>query len=448
MAKMTIATAKEVLSAAIEQEIFEESDMPDEKAEIISAAEDVVEQAQEAYDGNVRGEEVMTVLRMAGALKDEEEESEEEEEETEEEEEEEPEAEEEPEEEEEEEESGSEELDEPWDGYDEAKVSVIKAAADEGEWDPDQLEYVLDYERANKNRDVLVKYLAGALGSSAEEPEEEPEEEEEEGEEPESFDPEEHIPGYDRKQSKTVIKALEDIDDEDVLRGISQYEDERKGREPVLQFISEKLGETQPEEPEDEPEDEPEEKPVKQSKSRQAGRGVKQAHDARDRALAAARKAGLPEPEKPDAELTFPVKDISKLTHEQLQELHWGALSAFSYSNWVAAEIEAELTALDKIRQRAYDEAYRDLKKSDDKPSDKLAESEARLNDDVEQADERIAELKTNLRPVFKLREVYKETLDSISRQFTMREHEAEQSKAPARRTSPPARRSKKSDDE
>ena len=92
----------------------------------------------------------------------------------------------------EDEEGEDEESDEPFDGYDDSKISDIKetlisAAQDEDEpLEAEQLEYVISYEKSNRNRSTLLKWMQELLDDLTSDQEPDEAEQEEAAEQPQA----------------------------------------------------------------------------------------------------------------------------------------------------------------------------------------------------------------------------------------------------------------------
>lgn len=74
-------------------------------------------------------------------------------------------------------EESDEEDEEPWEGYDDAKLADIKKVINDDERTAEEVAYVIEYEEANGNRSTVLKALKARLAELSEE--DEPEEEEE-----------------------------------------------------------------------------------------------------------------------------------------------------------------------------------------------------------------------------------------------------------------------------
>jgi hypothetical protein len=174
----------------------------------------------------------------------------------------------------EEDEDEDEEPDEPWEGYNKASAKEVKDALEAAKEDDDeplneeQVQYVLEYEQANKGRKRIIDWCNDFLASSDDDDEDDSDDDDDDDDEGVDLDT------LDRKALKALIKE----NDLDIKVTNKMDEDD------IRQAIREAVGDDDDDESEDEPEEEAEEeaeeeKPAK-SKGKAKGRGSKKGKDA------------------------------------------------------------------------------------------------------------------------------------------------------------------------
>lgn len=263
---MKASLARKIIEQAIDDETYEGS-IPKDDAKALEVAQGLVEMAQDAWDQNIKGDEVANILKLAAEDEDGDEDEK-------------PAAKpkpkpaakaapkakpgrptkKEPEPEPEPEDSRASE--EPWEGYDTDKVGDIieglEVWAESEEYD--SVQHILLYESANKNRVRIVNKAvevlpddmvpSAAVTDAEPEPDEEPEAEVEPEEETPAIDPhQEPFEGYADLKIKDIKESLEeylendDVDDEDKLATLEQtfaFESVNKGRASLMDYIDEK----------------------------------------------------------------------------------------------------------------------------------------------------------------------------------------------------------------
>lgn len=265
---MNAELAREIISQALSDEVWE-TDVPEDDAKAIADASEIVEMSQDAWDQNVKGPEVEAILKLAaraGATLDT---------------------------------SVAEpqqtasaadddavEPTEPWDDYKSDSVAEVLEAIEiwQDEGDTEQLSNLIAYEEMHKNRVKIIKAAAEALPADEDEdeaeievaddqpteeievetPEAEDEDEEElEAQDEDEVESDEPFEGYNSLSVAEVKEALEDYladedteqdDKVDTLAMILEFEQENGERKSLINYLNKHLEAFAPADDEEEPE--------------------------------------------------------------------------------------------------------------------------------------------------------------------------------------------------
>lgn len=425
---ISVATAEAVIEAA-QQEFDDEpaiyeGDMPEDDGTKIEEAEELIEQAKLAAADGWDNSAVDAILSAADAEQPDDQGDDDDEPED------------------------DDELAEPWDGYDDLKVSqTLKKLR---ELDDDELAEVFEYETANRNRGMIIKNLEAIAQERAEdasdadedddgsaedadatdpgpEPEDDPEEEPEEEETslPEPWR------GYDKRQMSQIIKKLPKLDEEE-LAEVYDYELENKNRKGIMTALAKLAEANAPDpEPDDDPidDDDPAEAEMQDREEPENdpdGEHLKLVKKVTDRVD----EEFFSVPKKLPREITELPFDMTQESDESIRRLHSAFTSYFARAAYVA-KLEGQLADACKfIADKKSAEIIASTSKIDpDTKKEKTAtvlKAEAESDPVVSMWRDRHQTHSMISNNSKKDCEIYDRNISSLSREWTMRHEEYE----------------------
>lgn len=152
----------------------------------------------------------------------------------------------------------------------------------------------------------------------------------------------------------------------------------------------------------------------------------------KERAIAKARKEGLPEPPEPDLD-SDPVlpRDLSVISGDQLNQLYLDFTACLVRATYLLSLEIIDARSFERIAERAEREAFTQLEKNDDKGKRKLKDdllAEAASDPEVIKWRDLESEAEANVTVFKAMRDGYQAAVDALSRVGGFRQEEAKRS--------------------